>query len=316
MSASTYRALLLVGASLAISPSAFGGLIGITSGSGIGVEPEVYDIDPATGAASLIGRINDGFVPGTGFLFDDTFSLARDSSGMLFSVGRAFTGLAGVEPMVIEIDPSTGRGTFVTKLNASVFTSVNHIKAIAFSPADVLFAIAPGTTPSGASSDALYTIDLTTGTETLIGFTGISRLDALAFAPDGTLYGWQNPFTFYSLTTPGLGLVTIDPSTASVTDVNPLLDASHTVRSIAFDGFGQLFGAGEELVTIDRSTGTATSVGSIGVVIEGLESTHVSSVIPEPASLLLFSVGCGLLLICALRRHGKEGTEVCDTVRH
>ena len=139
-------------------------------------------------------------------------------------------------------------------------------------------AVALGTAPALAQPDAvtvgvgdqnLYSLDLGTGVATLIGATGADDIRAIAFAPDGTLYGVDEHF--------GAGnvdeLVTIDPSTGASTVVGLLgFDVQNTGLTFGVDGRMWLSDSqNPRLFEVDPATGAATLVGSTtGFFISGL----------------------------------------------
>ena len=118
-------------------------------------------------------------------------------------------------------------------------------------------------------AQTLITVDPLTGAGTTIGAIGFVDVDAIAFAPDGTLYGVDSQSD---------SLLEIDSFTGVGTVVGPV--GVPFVGGMAFSPSGILFAsaiAGEPtpdpslLITIDTTTGETTVVGSIGVSgVEGL----------------------------------------------
>ncbi|HLF96231.1 MAG TPA: Ig-like domain-containing protein, partial [Methylococcaceae bacterium] len=162
----------------------------------------------------------------------------RNSTGTFYSVS---------DFNLYTINPATGAGTLVAALS---FPVAVDIRALAFSPADVLFAInkeLPGPV------DKLYTINASTGVETLVGSTGVNGIQGLAFAPDETLYGWDSAT---------LGLVTINPATGGVTDVNPAVGGTAAIQTIVFHSNGTLYGMRDDRYSIDPATGVFTLLGN------------------------------------------------------
>ena len=88
---------------------------------------------------------------------------------------------------LITINPATGAGSFFADLNFGAATP--DIRGLAFSFTDVLFALS--NMGPAANPDDLYTINVATGVGTLIGPTGFSGLQSIAFSPAGVLYGWD-----------------------------------------------------------------------------------------------------------------------------
>jgi len=108
---------------------------------------------------------------------------------------------------------------------------------------------------------------------------------ALEFAPDGTLYGFDDYY----------GLFTFDPGTGSFSDVNPVL-VEPDISAIAFTADGRLIGTGNDGVQayyydVDPTTGVSSLLSTgLRTIIRGMVA------VPEPP--------CGNGLI--------DGTETCD----
>jgi len=222
------------------------------------ISGNLYLISETTGAGGLVGNTGRS----------RTNSLAQDSAGTLY---------CHASNTLFTIDPVTASTTDV--VTASTGTEVS---ALAFSPANVLYAIRIGT--SVGDDSILITIDTTTGMVSTIGTTtGFTGLQALAFAPDGTLFAWDIRE----------GLVTIDPTTAAVTDVNASVGGSaFTIQGIAFRSDGTLYGARDSLYTINTATGVLTLVGSGGYSdVRGIELIDV----PVPPVITLGTPSPGVL---------------------
>lgn len=219
-----------------------------------GVYRPVY-IDPVTGVGRSSGSVVWNYVN----------SLAQDGQGRLFSVSQG---------QLVQIDPYALTLTPVLTLHG-----LGGFTGLAFSPAGELFGVQRGGT---SNNDPLFRIDTLTGNVTVVGDTGIYRLQDLAYSPGGILYGW-------SLLS---GLITIDPQTGRGTDVNPGVGATAEIQALAFAPDGTLYGARDALFRIDPVTGVTVQIGSGGYSdIRGL------AVIPEPSTFHLLSLGmCGLLL--------------------
>lgn len=108
------------------------------------------------------------------------------------------------------------------------------------------------------SSGTLATVDVTTGTVSVIGSMGVQMTD-IAFDPSGNLYGIG--FT---------GLYSINATTAATT-----LIGNHGIgggNALVFGNDGTLYGAGASvtsLFTINPLTGAATSLGNMGFASGG-----------------------------------------------
>jgi outer membrane protein assembly factor BamB len=99
------------------------------------------------------------------------------------------------------------------------------------------------------------TVDLTTGVYSEIGTTS-QQLNALTFAPNGTLYGIGANDHLYQVNT----------ATAALTDVGAT-GTFFALNGLAARGDGTLFGEDPfgNLYRVDATTATATSVGPSGV---------------------------------------------------
>jgi hypothetical protein len=243
---------------------------------GVGFGGNVFRINETTGVGVTVG--SSGFAT--------LNSLASNSSGVLYS--------AEDDPSrtqrLVTINPATGAGTAGAVLN---FGAVNpDVRALAFSPSDVLFA-ANNTGPIGQlNPDDIFTINVATGVATLVGPTGRSGIQGLDFGPGGVLYGWDVD----------AGLVTINTSTGVATDVNPLIEGTSAIQSIVFTSDGRLFGAREALFTISPATGAFSVIGSGGYTdVRGIEIFGPAAV-PEPSALLLIASPVAALAMYAWRR--------------
>src|SRR5262249_7030931 len=115
---------------------------------------------------------------------------------------------------------------------------------IAFDPAGALYGVDARST--------LYRIDPTNAATTRVGPVG-AAINALVFAPDGTLYG------------AGRSLYRIDPATGAGTRIGSF----HGLRSagdLAFDGAGKLYlsTTTNRLARVDPVSGSAAVIGPIG----------------------------------------------------
>ncbi|MBI4340816.1 MAG: PEP-CTERM sorting domain-containing protein [Candidatus Omnitrophica bacterium] len=247
---------------------------------GVSWEGSVVSIDSSSGSSSSVGSSG----------FSGLNSLARSSTGQLITV--AGHPLLTTDSTLVDINPSTGAGT---SLGTITGLPAGTIRAAAFSSSDVLFAIANGGGPfSTTEADDLYTINLSSGVPTLIGNTGFAGIQGLAFAPDGTLYGWDVTSDFT-----GAGLIALNPSTGSGSDVNALVgEAGVDIQALAVASDGTLYGARNTLYLIDSTTGSPSAVGSGGYPdVRGIEVLGRSngppptSPIPEPATWWLLGLG-------------------------
>jgi len=158
------------------------------------------------------------------------------------------------------LDPTNG-GVISTVGPIRIGTTDIRISGMAFHPTTgVLYGAT--TTMATGSPGSLVTIDITTGAATLVGsfgFPGVppGTLTDIAFAPDGTLYGWSSLLVGASGAS---DLYTVDVSNGLATQVS---DSGVIVVSagLAINRSGTLFLAGIDdgpLFTVDPVTGVPT----------------------------------------------------------
>ncbi|MFO1500630.1 MAG: hypothetical protein U1G07_19980 [Verrucomicrobiota bacterium] len=228
---------------------------------------------------------------------------------------------------LISIDPTTGAGTLIGSLGATVspFGVANRLGLLyTFNPnSSQIQSISAANGQAGASfaigvpavkgegdlafrndgvgflaasldenlnpANSLYQFDITAGTSIRIGSTGVP-LDGLAFV-GGTLYAIGQ----------GEGkLFRVDTSTAALTEIGSLgLDQNSPVAGLAAAPDGSLLGAiDDRLVRIDTTTGLATPVDATTLDI-GFSSVSglAFAPIPEPPPVALITLSAFSLLL-------------------
>jgi hypothetical protein len=215
-------------------------------------------IDLTTGAWTALGSSG----------FTRCNAMARDSSEVFFATYAEDTsGPFGL----ITIDTATGAGTLVGMLTPAI-----DVRAIAFSAADVLYAVVDG--GGNLVDDQLWTIDPATGNGTYVGdMAGFDTVQGLAFHhPSGTLYAVDNDD----------GLLTVDPATGATTDVNVSAPGTSDVQTVIVTPDGTIYGTRYDLYTIDPTTGVYTLVATGGYPdLRGADFTG-----PIPVELMGFAV--------------------------
>ncbi len=245
---------------------------------GPGGAASLYTIDPATGAATLVGPI--GFTRVSALDFNP-------SNGVLYGVGQDLLSNA----VLITVNTATGAGTEVGSLGLGGLVSQD----IAFRPSDsTLFSYNFGN---------IYTINTTTGAATFVHTdpNGFPLGDALAFSSAGTLY-----------TADETDLRIVDQTAGGT--ITHLVNLNYPISGSRANGMKFDFSTGtlyasavsggpgtNYLATIDIGSGNVTEIGP---TVAGLDALAVS--VPEPGSLVLFVAG-GVGLLFWGRRFGVQG---------
>ena len=244
--------------------------------NGPGGPASLYNIDPITGAPTLIGPIG----------FNRVNAISFDLSGTLYGVGNRVSD--GVQ-VLLQINPATGAGTEVGSLTVSTY-----FQDISFRHGDnALYGYAGGD---------IYTFNLTTGVATDLGSTGdgFPSGNGLAFSPFDTLYKADNN-----------SLWTINQSNGSGTTLFALSypNADDRANGMVFDtSTGILWasvtsglGGANYIANIDVDNGDVTDIGPTQ---QGLDSLSIAiATIPEPGTFTL--VGMGLVGLLTFRRRKK-----------
>ncbi len=173
----------------------------------------LYTLDPLTGALTFVGNTNLNIS-----------ALAFDDSDRLFAI----TGNFGNPSTLYELDPADG-----STLATIGYTGLDGIEAMDFDPVS-------GNLYAHNSTDGmLMTIDPVTAAVTPVGQTGALEIEDLAFAPDGTLYGWfreDDDFPYDRRQT----LVRIDPADGTTQPLNRFGDFDSKLTLLDTDGTTEL----------------------------------------------------------------------------
>jgi hypothetical protein len=206
--------------------------------------------DPTSGTlygveVFAIAGSNDSYLltvdPVTGWGTRLPGSLGFDVQGLAFDpLSGTLYGVDVDTDQLLVIDPVAVSATAVGPLGYGT------VGGLAFDPnAGVLYA-------TDHFTDLLLTVDRATGAASPVGaLVAAFNLGGLAFDPDtNTLYGANYH----------LGVYTIDTATGAATALGPATGA----RALAFDSLAdELYGSGEDLLSIDTVSGTGQVVGSI-----------------------------------------------------
>jgi len=253
----------------------------------------LYDVDPATGAAT--NRRSTGI--------NNLVGLAYSADGVLYALS-SFDNPAG-DNSLFRVDPVTGARSLVGTTGVRVFEG-----DLAYQPtAGALFGL---TGRVAETPNHLLRIDPATGAAASVGMIrggGVNAEDlepsAMAFAPDGTLYvlNTGQPFSGPDVET----LLTVNPATAEVLSAVNVSGSLGYVAGMTFDpSSGRLYvvdgygvtdvdpGAARRLQTLDPATGVLTSVGPLGLPL-GMSALVA---VPEPGA----AVAACLAAVLVLRR--------------
>lgn len=224
----------------------------------LGIGGDMYSLDVNTGEATFVG--NPGLTPHA------WNAMAIDNQGrILAAYGRYFSAYE-----IYELNPNTGQATFVAQ------TSLFGIRALAFDDNGQLFALNDRTAPQSGAPMDLYRIDLVSGSEVLIGDTGIRNSLAMDYY-DGSLWC----FNLYN------GLHQLDPMTGIARDVNPQFRGPlGTTISLCINDAGTTYYLDGALWMVDQETGTISLVNIPSLIGFWAEAVFLEGPAP-PKSLWL-----------------------------
>lgn len=180
-----------------------------------------------------------------------------------------------------------------------------------------------------AGTNSLYRIDFGAATATLVGNTGVSLIEGLALAPNGTLYGTSSIGSLYSINTTtgaatligstGIGNIegldfngntllavnfastpsvySINVTTAVATLVVTASSSTGSVRSMAVQDANTLLIRGDNgpntLFSLDLGSGVATTIGTQANIVYGMDFLSDGALYGLSSSGLVFSINAG-----------------------
>lgn len=194
---------------------------------------QVYALDSSTGSTSPVGSAT---VPG------NPNAMTRGPQGQVFITYR--TGPGTFDTQFATVDPETGNVT-PTGPVLNVDT-----RGLAYRSDGRFYGVADS---AYGSFDGLYRYDPATQSHSMIASTGLAGIQALESAPDGTLFAWD-------IGANGKGLITIDPISGAVTDVNPSIGGGGNFQFLAFHPTGLLLAGGDTLSLVDPANGAEIAI--------------------------------------------------------
>lgn len=232
------------------------------SGAG-GVASNLYTIDTATGAATLVGATGFGHVVSIDF---------HPTTGVLYGISNDN---AQSENTLITIDPNTGVGAAVATIGGENWPDIG------FDSTGTLYSWSEG------APDRLNTINIVTGVATEIGpnSLGTSQLGLDVDSTD-TVYIKNDDGSIY----------TIDTGTGAETFVVNI-GCCDFDNALAFDMNDVLYtldrtGTDAELYMIDLVTGDTNLIGGTGDQrMAGLAFMPMQMQVPEPGTLAILALG-------------------------
>lgn len=258
---------------------------------GAGKDGELFTVDPATGAGTLVGTLPSQV---TEIEYDN-------------ATGRAFAQRPDGSFDGFEFDISNAMQIGVIIPNGGAHTGIEVVGSTWY--ATVIFS------GGGSEPSDLHTLDPFTGTSTPVGPTGVGAIAGIAYdEATSTMYGIRGG--------PGpADFLTINLSTGAATVIGSTgIQAGSLV--VGNDGLiyaGGTGGSTDQIHRIDPATGAATLVGTtgLGVNVTGLTRVGPRGLPPpRPSPLPVPALGpVGLLLLGVLmaglavvtRRRGKTG---------
>ncbi len=308
-------ALTILALAIGLAPGlARAGFLYGVSGPGFAGGNQLLRIDTSTGQGTAIGPL----ATADGKVTDGVEDLTRGPDGTLYMITWKGSGTVGFVPRALyTVNPTSGQVALVGDPGPPWL----FIESLAFVGNTLYGSADDDYDPIADHSKWLVTIDTSTGAVTRVGAFGadFQNVEAMATAPDGTLYGAD----IGTDSTPP-SLIKIDPTTGAATrlalfptDVLPAglsfapdgtLYAS-TIPARAIDIPNGITNLDSDLYTIDLNALSSDpnalapmhKIGPIGFqLVDGI------TFVPEPGSLILTGLGGAGLGLIGLARSRRR----------
>jgi hypothetical protein len=208
-------------------------------------------------------------------------NLSFDPRGELFGMGQQliFSGsnhVSGSQDVLFAINTQTWTTNFIGDFQTNAGAGPQAPIGLAFSPSGILYASAGG---------ILYSVDESTAQRTKVGtFTNSVAIGAMAFAPDGTLFGGET------------NLYKINPTNASViTNIGALNGVSASILAdmkYGADGFLYFFDGGSDgnLYRLNPTNAQVSLAANYPSALSGLAFVPIPTVIvTEPTNQIVIT---------------------------
>jgi hypothetical protein len=237
---------------------AFGNLFGVDFDSGM-----LFSVSPVNASLTPVGFAGSSFA-----------EIQFAPNGSLYGLTAAPT------PSLYTINPTTAAVSLIGPLGLSDFEG-----GLAFAPNGSAF----GTNGDNASNPQLFSLNLSTGTATVIATIsgGVHDINGLAYRGDGKLIGLDRVSN---------SLLVIDPTTgissllAAVPSTVGGLGGMTVLGGVGYyntAGPGASIPGSNNLYSFNLFTGASTLVGSFASTISDSGLSGLAAQVPEPSSLIL-----------------------------
>jgi len=261
-------------------------------------------IDPAT--ANIVSTVGPhGFPAGTSLNL--TYHPGQQ---MLYGIAYTMSGSVVTNQYLAQVNPSTGAGSFVATLGTP--STVGYFEAIEYVHALDSLVASRASIIGSFVTDRLVKLALDGTVTPLVATPGIDNDHAVYDQTRNIFYTTDpnnpNPnqrFIQVDLSTGTIVNLPAIPFTMGETAYSPLLDAIFAVDYI-----------NNRLYRVDLTNGgapiTITTVGTIpGPLVQGIAfAFDATNIVPEPSSLVLFTVAVATTGLVCLRRRTRAGTRV------